>query len=59
MMRTNVLSFIKNIVFVIFFILLILFLNETFMIKYMYDQTEPHTETYDGFYQMEKILSIF
>ena len=54
MMRTNVLSFIKNIVFVIFFILLILFLNETFMIKYMYDQTEPHTETYDGFYQMEK-----
>ena len=54
MMKKGILAIIRYIVFFILLVVLIIFLNETFMAKYMYDQSEPHTETYDGFYQMER-----
>ena len=34
--------------------LLIHWINGTFTAKYMYDQKEPHTETYKGFYKMDR-----
>lgn len=44
----------KFTIFLVITASLIGLINNLFIAKYMYDQAEPHTETYSGFYQMDK-----
>lgn len=53
-MKSRFFKTLKFLAFCVCLGLLICWINGTFTAKYMYDQREPHTETYKGFYNMNR-----